>query len=68
MGAKKRLMLKKGEREGGMQRKRRNWTWMRHQKTALTVGLVLTLGFMLPALTPIVLSLAGAHELVRMER
>lgn len=31
-------------------------------------GLGLTLGFTLPALTPTVLSLAGAHELVRMDR
>lgn len=60
LGAKKRLMLKKGEREGGMQRKRR--------KTALAVGLGLMLGIMLPARTPTILSLAGAHELVRMER
>lgn len=58
----------RGERKGGMQRERRNWTWMRHWKTVLVVGLGLTLGFTLPALMPTVLSLAGAHELVRMER
>lgn len=56
--------LKKWVREGGMQRERRNCRWIRHQNTALG----LTLGIVLPALTPIVLSLAGAHELVRMDR
>lgn len=52
-------------REGGMQRERRNWRWVRHQNT---VGLGLRVGLVLPALTPNALSLPGAHELVRMDR
>lgn len=54
--------------EGGMQRERRNWRWVRHQNTALAVGLGLMVNLVLPALTPNILSLAGAHELVRMDR
>lgn len=54
--------------EGGMQRERRNRRWVRHQNTALAAGLGLMLGLVLPALTPNILSLAGAHELVRMDR
>lgn len=51
-----------------MQRERRNWRWVRHQNTALAVGLGLMVNLVLPALTPNILSLAGAHELVRMDR
>lgn len=56
--------LKKWVRKGGMQRERRKCRWIRHQNTVLGP----TLGLVLPALTPNVLSLAGAHELVRMDR